>query len=995
VVTRVAVCILLLAAALPCAARAAAPDLAKNPRALESVPMEHRPIWRWWWPTGDVDPAELDAELEAMKAAGFGGVEQVLLRNPNQWWSAAFRAHTKHAIEKATALGMRFDTTLGPEWPISSKAVDDVSKGLSMQEAIFSATQVAGGSRYSGPLPQFDDNGLRGRTLVAVTAAKPLNQAVPSPVAGSQAVVLDPATAVDLTPKVSNGVLTWDAPPGRWTLVATWMRPTGQRVHGDALTLAAALAEQNLPFNVPDVAGLIGPLVPDHFSRPAIDATLDDYDRTLFGGDMTAVLRRNGGHVFEDSLELVHDGPGIPLPSPTDSCFVCTHRFWTPSFLAEFRKRRGYDLTPLLPVVFTSFDLPGGGGARVRADYERTLSELLVDNHYRPIRAWANARGLKSRAQGYNLAGIDKTHISTKLQLPDAESLDSGETGDAVTPGSRGADVILDDYRQIVSAAHLSGATEVTLEAGANITGEYDMSVDDYKVIADRAYAAGITTMALHGFAYRNYRDVYQTWSWPGWSAFNFLFAESWSQAHPALAKWDGLAGYYGRISAALQSGRPRVDITVLSRQRDAHAYGSADLASALHDSDFTWDRIDDISLGELPTPRGRRILASGPAYRALVVDAMPSISLAAAKKVLAIARRKIPVVIRGDVPARGTSYRDAAGEDAAIKRTFDALRKLPNVRRVDTGKDAVGALVELRVAADLGRGGLPIVAQHRRTAGGDVWFLYNNSRKRARGALTFIATGRPLRIDLWTGQASRIATYRTRRGATTLPIDLQAGQTALVAFRRRAKRTLHATSAEGEVVYAGRTLALRDTSGGTRVARLSNGRRRTVRLPELPAPLRLGGPWSLSVKTVGPGGEGRVDLRLDTLTDWRQISQLLSASGTGTYRTTLTLPDGWLARGRGVLLDLGQIGGMLELEINGRRAPVASLSDRPRDITALLRPGMNELEATVATTVTNVITGRAQSGDVRYVLFAKNAKQPYGLIGPVTLIPLAQARLR
>src|SRR5688500_10315719 len=99
--TRAVVAAVAMLAAWPSAGEAGEVDLAKSPAALQSVPMQYRPIWRWWWPVGAVDPKELTAELEAMKDSGFGGVEQVLLRNPNDWWSPQFRRTTRHAVENA------------------------------------------------------------------------------------------------------------------------------------------------------------------------------------------------------------------------------------------------------------------------------------------------------------------------------------------------------------------------------------------------------------------------------------------------------------------------------------------------------------------------------------------------------------------------------------------------------------------------------------------------------------------------------------------------------------------------------------------------------------------------------------------------------------------------------------------------------------------------------------------------------------------------------
>src|SRR3954470_4250956 len=86
-------------------------DLAAHPAALHGdVPMPYKPKFRWWWPSAHLDRAELEGELEAIKAAGFGGVEETLLRNLNQWWDPAFRESIRIALTNANALGMRFDT---------------------------------------------------------------------------------------------------------------------------------------------------------------------------------------------------------------------------------------------------------------------------------------------------------------------------------------------------------------------------------------------------------------------------------------------------------------------------------------------------------------------------------------------------------------------------------------------------------------------------------------------------------------------------------------------------------------------------------------------------------------------------------------------------------------------------------------------------------------------------------------------------------------------
>jgi hypothetical protein len=119
-----------VALALPAPAAAApAPvgDLAAHPGSLQRVPDRFRPLFRWWWPGDTVDPAELRAELRGVKAAGFAGVEQILLANTKQWGTPAFRERTRVALREAQRLGLRLDITLGPGWPVSSPSVEDLT----------------------------------------------------------------------------------------------------------------------------------------------------------------------------------------------------------------------------------------------------------------------------------------------------------------------------------------------------------------------------------------------------------------------------------------------------------------------------------------------------------------------------------------------------------------------------------------------------------------------------------------------------------------------------------------------------------------------------------------------------------------------------------------------------------------------------------------------------------------------------------------------------
>jgi hypothetical protein len=173
---------------------------------------------------------------------------------------------------------------------------------------------------------------------------------------------------------------------------------------------------------------------------------------------------------------------------------------------------------------------------------------------------------------------------------------------------------------------------------------------------------------------------------------------------------------------------------------------------------------------------------------------------------------------------------------------------------------------------------------------------------------------------------------------------------------------------------------------------RFSNGVRRRVSLPRLPKPL-VPHAWHLHVDEVGPSGATPHDLDLTQLQDWRDISSISSASGTGTYTTTISLRSGWAGRRRGSYLDLGAVDGAMQVFVNGRAVAPEVTPDRRFDVTGLVRPGKNELKVVLTTTLKNRIVAQCRTGDLSQgLLCAQPATQAYGLLGPVRLIPFGRA---
>src|SRR5699024_8610113 len=160
---------------------------------------------------------------------------------------------------------------------------------------------------------------------------------------------------VDYQPVETDGQeLVLPAGAGPRTLLLAVAAPTGQQVKRAA-------------------NGAEGPVL-DHYSAEAIAHHLCEVGAPL----LAAAGAENITAVFCDSLEVYHAD-------------------WTPSMVAEFTARRGYDPLPLL------YRLRVGHPevCALRADYYRTLSELQEENFLTPVRAWAHERGVAFRVQNY------------------------------------------------------------------------------------------------------------------------------------------------------------------------------------------------------------------------------------------------------------------------------------------------------------------------------------------------------------------------------------------------------------------------------------------------------------------------------------------------------------------------------------------------------------------------------------------------------------------
>jgi hypothetical protein len=328
---------------------------------------------------------------------------------------------------------------------------------------------------------------------------------VPTPAAPAVAEI-SRNDVINLTGKMDNdGILHWDVPPGKWTVLRMGYSLTGAK---------------NRP-SVPAGSGY------------EVDKLSAKYVQKYFNG------------YIEPLQEHLGDLLGSTTHYMTMDSWEAGMQNWTDDMIAEFQRRRGYDPTPYLPIltgrVVDSADISD----RFLWDFRRTLADMFAEDFYGTMDSELHKRGMEaySEASGVALEIPEDTLLNkSKVDIPMAEFWVH-----ALHPES----MYYVDVRGATSAAHVYGKPIVATES---FTGGGYESPYTLKKIADYWFAQGVNRLVFHTSAQQPLDTK------PGNTMVgthinrNITWAE---QARPFMT-------YVARVSYMLQQGSPVADIAYL-----------------------------------------------------------------------------------------------------------------------------------------------------------------------------------------------------------------------------------------------------------------------------------------------------------------------------------------------------------------------------------------------------------------------------------------------
>ena len=888
-------------------------SLAQLERGFRHPPDDARIMVRWWWFGPAVDKGELEKEMLRMKEGGIGGFEvqpvyPLALDDPQH----GFDNHPYLSDEFLDAL--RF---------ASEKAKE---LGLRMDLTLGS------GWPYGGPTVPITEAASSMRIARTKTDGHSESIPLPSLMAGESLIAAFVATAGDGGSEHKYQQLS-EAHDGIVTLPQ----------HGAAEVLFFISSRTGMQVKRAAV-GAEG-FVVDHYDRTAVEQYLQRVGDRL----MQAFPTERPYSVFCDSLEVYGSD-------------------WSPDFLEEFQKRRGYDLVPHLP------ELSEGNDAKsraVRRDWGKTLTELFDERFASTVHDWAQKNHTKFRMQAY---GIPPAELSSNslADLPEGEGAQWKS---------------LSATRWASSASHIYGVPVTSSETWTWLHSPVFRATPlDMKAEADRHFLEGINQFVGHGWPYTPDDGEY-----PGW---RFYAAAVVDEKNPWWIVMPDITAYLERVSYLLRQGEPVNDVAVYLPNDDAWAGFTpgrvnlfqtlqsrigTDLIDGILSSGHDFDFFDEDALQRKGRIEGNRLALGSNRYRAVILPNVETISPETYREFEDFARAGGILVATRQLPSAAPGFLAGDPQNAEIRNISRRLFQSGNSRAQFVPDEQKLSSVISRVAEpDVLF--TPVVSDvgfvHRNTPDADIYFIANTSNQRQHIRASFRVTASA--VQLWNpmnGMAAALDSTDHGGNRTTIQLDVEP--------------------------YGSRVVVLSRNS-------LSPRSRKPA--PVETSTMDISHDWRVS---FGDGGQTET---IHDLHSWTDDAKMRYFSGTATYEKTITVP-GFALRNSKVQLDFGEgkalpeqkLGSGMQAWLEGpiREAAVVYVNDKRAgsvwcppyslDVTSLLRPGENMVRVEVANLALNYMAGHSLPDyrllnlryGVRFEAQDMDKVRPIaaGLFGPIRLL--------
>lgn len=839
-----------------------------------------QPWTRWWWMGSAVDEKGLDKQLTTLSQAGFGGVEIVPIYGAKgfenkylKYLSPEWLKMLHFTTEKAKSLNMGVDMAVGTGWPIGGPQVSENDAATKM---IVQMYELQSNQKFVEKIVLKDEKqkDLKSSKLDIVTAYNEKNE------------------AVVITDKVAeDGTLNWSPASGNWKIYAVFSGKTLQKVKraapgGEGFTL-------------------------DHFSPDATKDYLKTFDNA-FGNSNYGVRS-----FFNDSYEVYNAD-------------------WTPDFKEEFRKRRGYDLSPFIKYLVS--DEVNETTSRIKSDYRETMNDLILNHFTINFTNWSHSKNSKNTNQAHGSPG-NLLDLYAAVDIPESETFGSTkfdiqglrrESSDV-----RNVDPDINMLKFASSAANVTGKPLISNETFTWLTEHFKTSWSQAKPEVEQVFLSGINHIFYHGTTYSP-ADV----QFPGWlfyASVNFV---------PENSLWPnikGLNSYIERTQSVLQSGKSDNEILMYWPIYDQWADPKGkDIPFRIHNIEewlhptafyknleklgkagYSLDMVSDKMIGEAQFENQNiQVAKNGSSYKVLIIPELTYFSESTLKKIVNLAQNGASVIFQSapkDIPGNyEVEKRRNELQSLWAQIPFQNTGNL-KVANIEKGKIILSSEVEkaleyLKIEREkLTDTGLKFV--RRRFDEGTFYYVVNHTSKEINQNIPLNFIGK--QVILMNPENGKYGLAETQNNSVR--VQLKSGESMII------KNTENIYTSIPNWYYTEKT----------------------------EAPIVLDQAWKLTFKEGGPElPKTRTLEHLQPWTNFTEDASTQSFSGTGVYSTSFKLKQ----KADDFILKLPKLYESAKVIINGQDAGMVWSLPFEINVGKYLKKGKNTIEIEVSNLMANRI---------------------------------------
>lgn len=657
--------------------------LAMPPEEFRSPPDTARPWVYWFIMDGNLTREGITADLEAMRDQGIGGVILMevnvgIPRGNVDFMSDEWQRLFAHAVHETERLGLQLTLNSGPGWTGSGGPW--ITPEHSMWHLVASEKTVKGPTAFSEalPIPQprrpfFGEGTLpekqeqarkeffkdvrvlafptpQGHSRIVdidekalyirppYTSAPGVKSMLPAPAKFDvlpEEETISPGQIRDITDCLdASGTLTWDVPEGDWTIMRFAATATG------ANTRPAPLPGMGLECSKMD--------------RDAFDVHAENFiDKLLKAVGKRQTDGKAGWCYFHiDSWEMGAQN-------------------YSPAFLEEFRKRRGYDPVPYLPAYLGKIVESLEKTERFLWDVRQTSQELIVENHGIHLREVAHKHDLKLSVEPYDLMPCCDMTFGAVADVPMCEFWSEG----------RGFDTVF-SCLEAASVAHTRGRPIVAAEAFTSATDNWQQNPKTMKRQGDWAFCTGVNRFVFHRSQHQPLLDRY-----PGFTMA--IYGVHWERTQTWWPLISAYHSYLARCQHLLQQGNAVVDILYLVPEGAPQVFtppSSALLISGVikDQRGYRFDGCDpDTFLKLASVQKGQIAFPNASKYKVLVLPNLETMTLPMLQKIEQLVRDGATVI--GMPPKQSPSLQNYPQVDTDLKRLAEKMWDLSR-RKTENG---------------------------------------------------------------------------------------------------------------------------------------------------------------------------------------------------------------------------------------------------------------------------------------------------------------------